>query len=158
VTTATVGLTAPQKALPEPIATTAQDGTQFVSGANVPDNAKAAAIVKAATSQLGVTYVFGAEDPGHSFDCSGLTQWACLQAGITIPRTSEAQYAALPAANPVKPGDLVFFVGSSANGDTPPGHVGVYIGDGKFIDAPYTGAVVRIDAIGSGYMGARRPW
>ncbi|MDA2983274.1 MAG: NlpC/P60 family protein, partial [Actinomycetota bacterium] len=51
--------------------------------------------IKAALSQLGVRYRWGASSPGVAFDCSGLTQWAWGKAGVSIPRVSRSQYAAL---------------------------------------------------------------
>ena len=53
----------------------------------------ASAVLNAALSQLGVKYAWGGESPGKDFDCSGLTQWAYSQAGISIPRTSQEQFS-----------------------------------------------------------------
>jgi cell wall-associated NlpC family hydrolase len=119
----------------------------------------AAAAVAFAQAQIGVPYRWGGEGPG-GFDCSGLTQAAYAAAGISIPRTSELQWAALPhvALGSLEPGDLVFFdPGEFAAGQ--PGHVGVYIGAGQFVDAPHTGATVRIDdlAVWGQPFGAARP-
>ncbi|NYI07037.1 C40 family peptidase [Allostreptomyces psammosilenae] len=101
----------------------------------------AAAAVAAAQSALGLPYVWGAEGPS-SFDCSGLTSWAWARAGVTIPRTSQGQ---LGAGTPVSlsealPGDLVIFYGDAS-------HVGMYVGGGVMIHAPYTGAVVRYESV-----------
>lgn len=160
VTTAQITLTAPQLALPEPSAVVSvSTGGKIVDDTARPSQ-KALLAVAAAKSQLGVTYVYGTEDPGKSFDCSGLTQWCYAQVGITLPRTSETQYAAGPkVTGGLRPGDLVFFVGDLVAGESPPGHVGIYIGGGQMIDAPYTGAVVRIDNVATvgSYMGATRP-
>jgi cell wall-associated NlpC family hydrolase len=120
----------------------------------------AAAAVAYAQEQLGKPYAWGATGPA-SFDCSGLTYAAYQQAGVTVPRTSEQQWLALPhvpAGGAIHAGDLVFFnPGEFATGL--PGHVGIYIGGGRMIDAPHTGAVVRIDAVSSfaSYVGAARP-
>ncbi|PWI05695.1 peptidase P60 [Streptomyces sp. NWU339] len=75
------------------------------------------------------------------FDCSGLTLYAYAKAGITLPRTAAAQYAASEPVKPgqVKPGDLVFY-GESA---TSIHHVGLYVGGGWMIDAPRPGTQVR---------------
>jgi cell wall-associated NlpC family hydrolase len=108
-----------------------------------------AAAVRLAETQLGVTYVFGAESPGSAFDCSGLTQWTFHSLGVPIPRTSQQQWAALPhlpAGVPWQPGDLVFFVGDDGTREAP-GHVGIYVGNGEMIDAPHDGAVVRIEPV-----------
>jgi cell wall-associated NlpC family hydrolase len=121
-------------------------------------------IVSIAQSQIGVPYVWGGEDPNSpgtkgEFDCSGLVQWVYGQAGVNLPRVAQAQYNATPkvAANaPLQPGDLLFF-GSSTKGIE---HVGIYIGNNQMIDAPHTGADVRIDANPTSwgnYVGATRP-
>jgi peptidoglycan DL-endopeptidase CwlO len=98
---------------------------------------------------LGVPYVWGGASPG-GFDCSGLVMYVYEQLGISLPHYTVAQWNATePIASPA-PGDLVFFNGL--------GHVGIYIGNGEFVDAPHTGSVVRIDHISGfgGYDGARR--
>jgi len=110
----------------------------------------AQAIINAAKSQLGVPYVWGGETPGQGFDCSGLAQWSYAQAGLSIPRTSEEQWAAMQQVSQAQavPGDLVFF-DTPGDSQAPPNHVGIYIGNGLMIDAPYTGTVVRYDSITS---------
>ena len=117
----------------------------------------ALAVVRA---QMGVPYRWGGETPGIGFDCSGLVQWAYDQAGILLPRTSQQQWASLPhlpVGSALHPGDLVFFAGSDGT-MTAPGHVGIYIGNGQMIDAPYTGAVIRTDTIDwTDYVGAALP-
>jgi len=122
-------------------------------------------ILTAAYSQLGVPYVYGGEAPGVGFDCSGLTQWCCAQAGIAIPRGSADQFnlSTVKVGGINKPGDLVYFYGGEASGPRP-GHVGIAIGTGRMIDAPYTGVDVRFDSysptrqIGPmDYYGATRP-
>jgi len=117
----------------------------------------AGAAINYALAQLGTPYVFGAETPDVAFDCSGLVQAAYHAAGIDLPRTAQTQYDAgplLPPGAPLEPGDLVFF-GSSTTDVT---HVGMYLGQGDMIDAPHTGAVVRIEPYGwSDYIGATRP-
>jgi cell wall-associated NlpC family hydrolase len=115
-----------------------------------PPTNKAQKIIAAAESQLGVPYVFGGESPGVGFDCSGLAQWAYAQAGFSIPRTTETQWPAMKhvsQANAV-PGDLVFF-DTPGDSQAAPNHVGIYLGGGLMIDAPFTGTVVRFDSITS---------
>lgn len=114
-----------------------------------------AGILTAVSSQLGVPYSFGGEAPNLDFDCSGLTQWAYSQVGVSIPRTSEAQYASMTPVTEAnaKPGDLVFFAGSDGTKSSP-GHVGIYIGNGQMVDAPFTGAKVRVDSV-QGNVGFR---
>ena len=101
------------------------------------------AIISAAYSQLGVPYVWGGTTPGVGLDCSGLTQYCYRQAGITIPRNSEDQ-AAFGRKVPVSqatPGDILWR----------PGHVGIYIGEDRYIHEPHTGAVCTI-ASGASYF------
>jgi len=98
-------------------------------------------------SKLGDEYVYAATGP-DTFDCSGLVQAAYAAAGISLPRTTYTQVTAgtaVTSAADLKPGDLVFIMGSDPEGDLP-GHVGMYIGDGLVIDAPHTGAVVHVSS------------
>jgi peptidoglycan hydrolase-like protein with peptidoglycan-binding domain len=127
--------------------------------------AATAKILNSAKSQLGVPYVYGGESPGVGFDCSGLTQWCCAQAGIAIPRGSADQFNLSPVkvVGPVKPGDLVFFYGGESVPPRP-GHVGIITGPDQMINAPYTGVDVRYDfyspqqSVGPmDYYGATRP-
>ncbi|MFG2935245.1 NlpC/P60 family protein [Streptomyces sp. NPDC048282] len=105
-------------------------------------SSRAAAAFAAAQSVIGSPYVYGASGPS-SFDCSGLTSWAYAQAGVTIPRTSEAQANAgtrIYSQSDLKVGDLVIFYGDYH-------HVGLYAGNGQVLHAPHTGAVVRYESI-----------
>ena len=115
-----------------------------------PPTTVAQEIINAAYSQMGVPYVFGGETPGVGFDCSGLAQWAYAQAGISIPRTTETQWPAMQHITQAQavPGDLVFF-DTPGDSQAAPNHVGIYLGDGLMIDAPFTGTVVRKDSITS---------
>jgi cell wall-associated NlpC family hydrolase len=121
----------------------------------------AARAVEVALAQLGSPYVWGAEGP-TTFDCSGLTSFAYKAAGVTIPRVSRAQFAAYARTRPVDPmhllpGDLVFFADNPGN-PTTIHHVGMYIGKGLMVEAPYTGATVRTSSIWRpSYAGAVRP-
>lgn len=94
------------------------------------------AIVSAAYSQLGVPYVWGGTTPGVGLDCSGLTQYCYRQAGISIPRNTESQYAQGKklSLSEVQPGDILYRTG----------HVGIYIGGDRYIHAPHRGEVVKI--------------
>ena len=100
----------------------------------------------AAQSQLGVPYQWGAESPGVAFDCSGLTEWAWGQAGVQLDHYTGAQYdeTAHVSLADIQPGDLLFYGVNASE------HVAMYIGGGMMVDAPYTGAFVRIDSISSG--------
>ena len=107
--------------------------------------------LRAAAAQLGKAYRWGAEGP-RSFDCSGLTSFSFLQAGITLPRSSsqQARVGRPVALGDLQPGDLVFF-------HSPVSHVGIYAGGGKMIHAPQTGDVVRYSTVNrSTFSGARR--
>jgi cell wall-associated NlpC family hydrolase len=112
--------------------------------------------VAAAESQLGVPYVWGGESPGHGFDCSGLTQWAWAQAGVSLPRTAAEQYAAIEhiSLSALEPGDLLFW----NDGTSSIQHVAMYVGGGTVIQAPFTGSVVSYQSIwDNGLVGAGRP-
>jgi hypothetical protein len=118
-----------------------------------------------ALRQLGTPYLWGGETPGVGFDCSGLVQAAYRAAGIVLPRVAQEQFdagPAVPAGATQEPGDLVFF-GESPTDVT---HVGMVVRPGLMVDAPHTGAVVRVEpfptipgeAWGSDiYIGATRP-
>ncbi|OQR64331.1 hypothetical protein B6E66_09360 [Streptomyces maremycinicus] len=103
---------------------------------------RAMAAFQAAQSQLGKPYVYGATGTA-SYDCSGLTSWAYAQAGVSIPRTSQAQANAgtrIYSQSALKVGDLVIFYGDQH-------HVGFYAGNGQVLHAPRSGTVVRYESI-----------
>ena len=118
-----------------------------------------------ALAQVGTPYIWGGETPGVGFDCSGLVQAAYKVAGISLPRVAQAQYdngPPVPPGAPLQPGDLVFFGTSVANVS----HVGVVISPGTMVDAPHSGADVRVEpfptTLGAPwgaevYLGATRP-
>jgi cell wall-associated NlpC family hydrolase len=122
-----------------------------------------------ALAQVGTPYLWGGETVGVGFDCSGLVQAAYQAAGVSLPRVAQDQYdttAKLGPGSALELGDLVFF-GTGADDVT---HVGIYVGseDGQafMVDAPYTGADVRVEpfptAVGASfgadvYVGATRP-
>ncbi len=101
-----------------------------------PTSTQAGKAVAFAYAQLGKPYQWGATGPG-SYDCSGLAQAAWAAAGVTIPRDTYEQWAALPhiATSAIQPGDLLYYDGV--------GHVAMYVGDGYIIDAPQTGMDVQ---------------
>lgn len=124
-----------------------------------PVSPEAQRAIHIAEQYMGTPYKWGGASPTTGFDCSGLLQYACKQAGITIPRTSQEQWrSGRPVAlNQLQPGDAVFFVGSDGT-RTAPGHVGIYVGNGEYIQAPHTGDVVKISRLADAtdYVGARR--
>ena len=109
----------------------------------------AAAPLAAARSVIGTPYALGGDGPG-TFDCSGLTQWAMRQAGVTLPRTSYSQWTVgTPVSRAaIQAGDLVFF---NANG---PGasHVGIAASNATVVSATSHG--VREHSISGAYWGA----
>lgn len=111
-------------------------------------NGRAAAAVRAALSRLGRPYVWGATGPDQ-FDCSGLVQWSYAQAGVHLGRTTYQQINdGIPVPRSlVRPGDLVF---------PHAGHVQMAIGNNLVVEAPYSGASVRISRLGSN-IAIRRP-
>jgi peptidoglycan DL-endopeptidase CwlO len=120
-----------------------------------PTNTQAGQAVAFAYAQLGKPYVWGATGP-DSYDCSGLVQAAWASAGVSIPRVTYDQWAALPhiSGSSIQPGDLLFYEGE--------GHVAMYVGDGYMIDAPQTGLDVEKIPMNTGWYaqnfdGAVRP-
>ncbi|MFH8615892.1 NlpC/P60 family protein [Streptomyces sp. NPDC017979] len=108
----------------------------------VPASGRAAAAVAAVRSAIGRPYVWGANGP-TGFDCSGLMQWSYAKAGIGLPRTSQAQRSAgrqVPLSQ-ARPGDLVAYRDDAS-------HIGMYVGGGRVVHAPYPGAAVRSDPVG----------
>ena len=119
-----------------PPATTTPVGGGTGGGSSTTTTAKLAQVISIAKQYLGVPYVYGGSTPA-GFDCSGLTQYAYSHAGLTLPRTAAAQQSYMKRTSSPLPGDLVFF-------GSPAYHVGIYLGNGQMIAAPYPGAVVRI--------------
>ena len=122
-------------------------------------------VVRIAERYLGVPYVWGGTSPS-GFDCSGLVQYCYNEIGIYLPRTSRVQFHAGSYIPPdrldlLKAGDLVFFGYGGDAGKIH--HVGMYVGNGMMIHAPYTGSrvsraslIARINSRGD-YVGACRP-
>ncbi|WP_225438173.1 C40 family peptidase [Candidatus Frankia nodulisporulans] len=111
----------------------------------------AAVAVQEAYAQLGKPYVWGADGPG-TFDCSGLSQWVWRKAGVSLSHYTGSQWNEGKRVGRAElvPGDLVFF-----NEDLD--HVGIYVGGDQMIDAPHTGAVVRVEPIWPSFQGGVRP-
>jgi len=104
-------------------------------------------LVRYARRYLGVPYSYGGTSPRSGFDCSGFTRFVYAHFGIALPHYSGAQFGMgrrVPRAA-LRPGDLLFFDGL--------GHVGLYVGGGRFIHAPHTGTRVSIASISGWYAG-----
>lgn len=138
-----------------------QDGTGLVNNRylmHVTDT-----IIQRLQQQLGKPYVWGGETPEEGFDCSGLVYYAYNSMLATkLPRTADAMYHFPQARNiadrDLQRGDLLFFrIHSSHKAD----HMGVYLGDGRFIESPRTGERIRISYLNEEYwqrhfLGGRR--
>jgi cell wall-associated NlpC family hydrolase len=107
-----------------------------------------------AVREVGVPYRWGGTSPAGGFDCSGLVYWAYGRLGVEVPHSSYALYdiGRRVARSRMKAGDLLFFYGL--------GHVGIYIGHGRMVHAPHTGADVQVVSLRGSYgrslMGVRR--
>jgi hypothetical protein len=117
--------------------------------------------VRIAVQYLGTPYLWGGADPIMGFDCSGLTMYVYAQLGIHLTHYTGSQFYEGRPVPPwaLQPGDLVFFEPTSRG----PQHEGMYIGGGRFIQAPHTGDVVKISALSErsyafGFVGAVRPF
>ena len=100
-----------------------------------------AVVLEFAARAMGTPYQWGGNGPS-TYDCSGLVVAAFKAAGLSLPRTAQAQFDRYAASEPPNiPGDLIFFGSSAADIS----HVGIEIGDDLMIDAPHTGAFVRIE-------------
>jgi cell wall-associated NlpC family hydrolase len=102
-----------------------------------------------AVKLVGTPYRYGGASPARGFDCSGLVQFSFRRAGIAVPRSTEAQLRAsrrVPRSQ-LRPGDLVFFDQDGKK----KGHVGIYLGNGRFVHAPSSGKRVRTDSLDSRY-------
>jgi cell wall-associated NlpC family hydrolase len=113
-----------------------------------------AKVVQFARRFLGVRYEYGGTSPRYGFDCSGFTRFVYAHFGISLPHYSVSQYdmGQRVSLAGLRPGDLLFFDGL--------GHVGMYVGHGRFIHAPHSGTRVSISPLAGWYSarfdGARR--
>ena len=146
-----------------PISRTTAGGTNGGKPGSTTSNVskQAQTAIKDAEQQLGKPYVWGGDTPSTGFDCSGLIEWAWRQAGVSLPRTSQEQWAALQnrsvPLDKVQAGDLVFAAGSDGSGAAP-GHVGMMVSSKQLIQAPQTGQNIEIVAYNpSGWQHAARP-
>jgi peptidoglycan DL-endopeptidase CwlO len=128
------------------------------SSGHVSSAGGAATAVSWAYKEIGKPYVWGAAGP-NSFDCSGLALYVWAKAGVYLQHFTGDQWNEGPHVSraDLEPGDLVFFAYNTSDASTIH-HVGIYVGGGDMIDAPYTGAFVRKEpAFRSDYIGAVRP-
>lgn len=114
--------------------TTSTAGTSSTAGADV---------VADARKYLGIPYLWGGTDPAKGLDCSGLVQHVYRDLGYQLPRVAADQATvgtAVPSLDQAQPGDLLAF-------GSPVHHIAIYAGDGKMIEAPHTGSVVRVSDV-----------
>ncbi len=125
--------------------TTSRSRTVTAPAVSGPASGRAQSALRYAIAQVGKPYVMGAEGP-NAFDCSGLTQAAYASVGISLPRTSQAQYGVgrSVSRSELQPGDLVFFYSGIS-------HVGIYLGNGVMVDA-------RNSRVGVVYTNINEPW
>ena len=117
-------------------------------------------LASTALTYLGINYRFGGDSPSQGFDCSGLVRYAAEKSlGLKLPRRSAemARQGESIKRNELERGDLVFFNTRGQRFS----HVGIYLGDGKFVHAPSSGSKVRVESMNIGYWqkrynGARR--
>ncbi|WP_253400330.1 MULTISPECIES: C40 family peptidase [Pseudomonas] len=127
---------------------------QSTFGSSLPGvpTSSVANVIDRAHALLGTPYKWGGTSAEQGFDCSSFLVYLFkTEANIHIPRTTAAMHrstAATVKRSELKPGDAVFFKG---NGRGQVSHVGLYIGEGKFIHSPRTGKNVRIDSLGNNY-------
>ncbi len=124
--------------------------TMSFSAPPVPVSGGAGRAVAIAEAQVGKPYVWGAAGPG-SFDCSGLTMFAWEAAGVSLPHYTVSQFDSTThvSMGALQPGDLLF--------NASMGHVAMYVGGGMMVEAPYTGADVRVVPVRSEMVLASRP-
>ena len=124
------------------------------------DAARGEAVAREARALVGAAYRAGGDTPERGFDCSGFVRHVCLGQGVRLPRQTRDQAGAGRPVAPggLSPGDLVFF---SVHGRRV-SHVGIWIGEGRFVHAPKAGQTVRVERLDDPYwstrfVGGRRP-
>jgi cell wall-associated NlpC family hydrolase len=105
-------------------------------------------VARLALDMIGTPYRYGGADPKQGFDCSGLVFYTFGQSGLSVPRNSLAQYKAAKkiSLNQAGRGDLVFFQDQEKLS-----HVGIYLGDGRFVHAPASGRTVSVGSLAAPY-------
>lgn len=133
----------------------ASTGAITVAG-DAAENGKVQSLLRRAMTLLGTPYRWGGTSPDSGFDCSGLVGYVFRTAlGVELPRVSremahDGAAELINDRNALAAGDLVFF-GRKGRVD----HVGIYVGEGRFLHAPSTGKDVRVDSLVSGYWGGK---
>ncbi len=144
-------------------ATVSADATSTLGGAKSflsGVTSKAGDVVVGALNMIGVRYRWGGNIPDSGLDCSGFVRYVFQDTlGMTLPRRVEemSHVGEKVTVNDLKPGDLVFFNTMRRSFS----HVGIYIGDNKFVHSPSIGSTIRVDDLDDGYWekrftGARR--
>ncbi len=119
-----------------------------------PWQARAQEVLVNALSLTGIKYKYGGKSPETGFDCSGFVRYVFSQAtNLTLPPTARAiaQIGKTVKKQELQPGDLVFFNTMKSAFS----HVGIYMGDNKFIHAPSSGKTVRVESMNTGYWASR---
>lgn len=113
-----------------------------------PQREHGALVAELALDLIGVPYRYGGADPHGGFDCSGLVYYTFTESGLSIPRTSQAQFKAARKISIAQadPGDLVFFQDQAKLS-----HVGIYLGNGRFVHAPASGRSVSVASLTAPY-------
>ena len=111
-------------------------------------NAQAEEVAQTARGMLGKPYRYGGNTPA-GFDCSGLVNYSYARVGVALPRDTSGlrQQSRMVPVRSLRPGDLVFFDQEGRKAS----HVGIYLGDGRFVHAPSSGGRVRTDALDADY-------
>lgn len=127
-----------------------QKGSASVSSSQSNATSKYDKILSAMKSQLGKRYCYGGSSPSTGFDCSGLMQWGYRQGGVNIGRTTyeQARHGVAVSVKNAKPGDLLLYSDKS--------HVGMYLGNGQWIESPNSRSVVRITNVPWSRIGIAR--
>lgn len=107
-------------------------------------------VIEIANSMLGQPVVWGGASLAQGFDCSGLVQYVYRQAGISLPRTADLQFfvGQTVSTSSLQPGDLVYFTTYEPGAS----HVGIYIGNDKFIHTSFSQGVVAIGDMNDNYF------
>lgn len=131
--------------------------TALLAPAGLADEApskKPMGMIERALSWLGVRYRFGGQDEKRGFDCAGLVRRVYATMAVNLPRTAAAQYreGCMVSRDELQPGDLVFFRNTYKRGIS---HVGIYIGDGRFVHAASRRRAVVVDRLDTPYFRSR---